>query len=347
MASNRVSAAEAAAGAGPLPAAAVLAGDVYPQPTSDPDYNNPDCENMPVPDWSVRIDAVLDLVTSDVPHRPHDTDRVWPIETVGADLLIGTFPDKDASALNAYSKPFGNYVKTAVLPRKGPKIMAPQGLNLAAVVSAAAAEEAPQQASFLDQPFNRSNANRLTHHWTTCAQTLSNLASRISYYLYRCEKYNAFLQLINCIEAREREQDNFRPVNPRNTVAMGEFMRHQSTIDILYKLLYRLKTELGRNPPSAIRVTFETRGSNQFNVFVDPGLVSKIEAYKLEKSKKAAEATAAAQGYKVVSRDSAAAEPWAVVAGPKNTKNNKRGKGRITRRKNGRRRTQKKRKTYV
>jgi hypothetical protein len=173
------------------------------------------------------------------------------------------------------------------------------------------------------------------------------LASRISYYLYRCDKYKALLQLINCIEAREREQDQYRPPPPPPPPAPqpllpGEFISHVATITKLYALLFQLKNTLGRVPPSAVSVTYATSGSDNFNVGIDEGTVAKINAYSQRQGAlRAAVPGVDAEGKKFI--------PLVKKKGKADARFSLDDLGgrRRTRRKNGRRRTQKKRKTYV
>jgi hypothetical protein len=357
MASSRVpTAAEAAAGADPAaagaPAAPVSGDEPYPQPKGNEGYNNPDCGFVPDPDWSDKVDTILALVTSEAPPRAFETARVWPVGTVVDDLLFHSLPDEDEKALTSRSKPFGRYDPADVLPSK---LQPSKGATVGDAVALAVAE-AESAAVDLDSK----NLNEVTHYWMTCTGNLSNLASRISYYLYRCDKYKAWLQLINCIEAREREQDHHRKKQLNTALARAKFMSHVVTINKLYALLFQLKNTLRRAPPSAVSVTYATTGSSNFSVGVDPGTEEEINAY----SQRQGALRAAVAGIvddkgnrltAIVRGAQDAADPYSSYEGPPGgpkrgkQKGKKGGKGPPggTRRKNGRRRTQKKRKTYV
>jgi hypothetical protein len=136
-------------------------------------------------------------------------------------------------------------------------------------------------------------------------------------------------------------------------------MSHVETITKLYALLFQLKNTLGRVPPSAVSVTYATTGSSHFSVGVDTGTVAEINAYSQRRGKeRAAVPGVDAEGKKfipLVRGAQDAADPYSSYEGPPGgpkkgkQKGKKGGKGPPggTRRKNGRRRTQKKRKTYV
>ena len=294
---------------------------------------------MARPDWADQIDVILKKVKEEVPERVAGPNgRIW--EPLDTDLLFHTLPSTDRDALHIGDVAFGQYFRGSQ-PDGAKMYTAPAGVNIYDVPSRFLARSSSgEDARLTENNAANAYANTETHYWSTCSASHTNLAARINYYLHRCEPYKAVLQLISCLEAREREQDGFRPtLHLADQAARTQFAKHTSTINTLYRLLFLLKSELTRTPPSAVNVNyFHAGGHHQFNVTVDPALAERIAKYA---SDMGAASAAAPPGTSKRKKKTGSASDV------DNSWMNEEGGRRRTRRKNGRRRTQKKRKTYV
>jgi len=177
------------------------------------------------------------------------------------------------------------------------------------------------------------------HYWKFCSGSHDNFAARINYFLYRCQPYQALAQIIACIEVRERQQDGYRADEKTDT---DGFRSHTHEIFLIYNLLIALKGMLKLAHPSAVFVGFR-RGV--FAVSTDPVYLplalaynTKLKEYDSKQSLIAAKA-AAPPGTKAIGKKGDSKQRFSL--------DDIGGRRRTFRRKNGRRRTQKKRKTYV
>jgi hypothetical protein len=273
---------------------------VYPQPATNREYHNLNCENVPAHPLSTEIDRAMTVV--DTVRAPRGGARTWPAGTVAEVIIQGGVADANKYALRSDAttgRPaFTGYTPDAVIPGFAgvgeitpaqARLLPNPDPNLTLKRSSSTSEIrrilATNTRGYVTQSFYH-------HYWRICSGSDENLAARLSYFLLRCEPYNVYAQLLSCIEIRERQQDYYR--GKGSTVKNNkDFKDHAHEIEVIYDLLLDLRGRLrGGQPPSTLSVTFVNR---RFSIDTDADLSRRITEYTTEKSRREAAAAAAAE----------------------------------------------------